>query len=256
MFDLSSFEIPNDGWAVFVMIFMAEFGDRTFFVAMMLATKFNAMAVYTGSMLGLLVCTGLSVFVGYASTQVLSPRILDSISAAIFLGYAAVTFWELKDADSSAEGLLEEANKDVIQMMHSHSLSKIGSAEGGYGSVNAEPVIGDEETATSAPKVVAEISATFKLMAIIWTVALSEFVGEIGDRTSIAVILLTTKYSWFEVYFFAMVAFALVTAIAIGAGKICSKFLSERSVGITSGTAFLIFGLLALAEAILNKEVY
>eukprot|EP01041_Mallomonas_annulata_P006614 gene6614-13397_t len=252
----------RDGWAVFAMIFLAEFGDRTFFVAMMLATKFNANAVYGGCMLGLFVCTGLSVFVGYGCTKFLSQQILDTLSAAIFLSYAAVTFWELRTAEADSERLVEEASNDVVRMLSSESLANAEAEDIQYGSINSpmrdltkefDRVEGN--TPPPRPKTVI-ISDTFKLAAIVWTVAVSEFVGEIGDRTSIAVILLTTIYPWQEVYFFAMLAFALVTAIAIVAGKFCSKFLSERSIGITSGTAFLIFGLLALANAITERKIY
>mmetsp|Transcript_28367 Transcript_28367/g.28664 ORF Transcript_28367/g.28664 Transcript_28367/m.28664 type:complete len:285 (-) Transcript_28367:83-937(-) len=272
----------DEGWSVFAMIFLAEFGDRTFFVAMMLAAKFNAWAVYTGCMLGLLVCTGLSVFVGYGCTKFLNRHILDAISAAIFLSYAALTFWELRNAGGSAEDMLEDAKEDVDRMLNNAStkldsgpnvsnyssieeannkVSELSSNENESSGVDSAH---KRERAPSHHSVNSNQShhtphsqwaATFVFLGVLWTVALSEFLGEVGDRTSIAVILLTTSYAWQEVYLFAMVAFAIVTAIAIVAGAICAKYLSERVVGITSGTAFLVFGLISLYEAITGKKI-
>jgi len=73
---------------------------------------------------------------------------------------------------------------------------------------------------------------------------------EFGDKTQIAVITLAAEYNApLQVFVGVMLAFALLTSIAVAFGKVISKYVSERYIKIGSGLLFIFFGLLFLAEA-------
>jgi len=76
---------------------------------------------------------------------------------------------------------------------------------------------------------------------------------EFGDKTQLAVITLAATYNApLQVFVGVMLAFALLTSIAIAFGKVISGYVSERYLKIGSGLLFIFFGLLFLAEAIMK----
>lgn len=240
----------DDAWAVFAVIFLAEFGDKTFFVAMLLATKFNPFIVFIGCMMGLLLSTTLAVGIGYGAAQFLSQPVLNIIAAGTFLLFAIITFWELPAAEGHSAGTIEEATEKIRSMSsiadifpELERLPRKESYAGGEDVELPKALVNSDPSKLSA-------------LSVLWTVAVSEFVGEVGDRTQIACILLEGNFPWYVVLIFAMLAFVVVTAIAIVAGQICAKYLNERVVGLCSGTVFLVFGILSLVEAIGGKDIW
>jgi len=74
---------------------------------------------------------------------------------------------------------------------------------------------------------------------------------EFGDKTQIAVITLAASYNApLQIFIGVMLAFALLTSIAVAFGKVISRYVSERYIKISSGLLFIFFGLLFLVEAI------
>lgn len=266
------YSFAGDAWAVFIMIFLAEFGDKTFFIAMVLAAKYQASAVFIGCLIGLSISTALAVGIGYGIAKVISKQVLDGIAAGTYFIFAIISLWALRNAGISSDDMMEEAEIRVQDMALTRNIYDLKSNETDveinktlYQSASEdEQLLPSTVTDTVINKHMVdavENSSSCSASAIIyvnilWTVAVAEFLGELGDRTQISVILLTGNYPWIEVYLFAMAAFVIVTAIAIIFGRICAKFLSERMVNIISSIVFFAFGILALAEAITGKDFY
>lgn len=74
------------------------------------------------------------------------------------------------------------------------------------------------------------------------------FLAEIGDKTQLAIISLTTRFRSPWVVFAASVC-ALVLATALGTvlGSTITAFAGERAVRYVSGGLFILFGVLILA---------
>lgn len=181
----------KDAWAVFAVIFLAEFGDKTFFVAMLLATKFNPLIVFIGCMMGLFLSTALAVGIGYGAAHFLSQSVLNVIAAGTFLLFAIITFWELPAAESHSGTVIEEATEKI------RSIASIASNfpemerlphKDSYSGIEEEIELPLALRSTDAAKLSA--------LSVLWTVTVSEFVGEVGDRTQIACILLEGNFQW------------------------------------------------------------
>lgn len=101
----------------FSLVFVSEIGDKTFFIAALLAAKTSRLISFVGSVGALAVMTVLAVLVGLAFHSV--PPVFtsglpldDIIAAAAFLYFGVIT---LKDAyklpDDSNEGIDEERSE-------------------------------------------------------------------------------------------------------------------------------------------------
>ena len=74
--------------------------------------------------------------------------------------------------------------------------------------------------------------ASFALVAI----------AELGDKTQIAVITLSSRFKAFSVFSGAMLAFSLVSGIAVAVGDVLPRVLPTFWIRIIAAFTFLIFG--------------
>ncbi len=84
-----------------------------------------------------------------------------------------------------------------------------------------------------------------------WKIIVSSFVtiflAELGDKTQIASILMTSKTNKPVLVFIGtMLAFALVTVIGVAVGSVITKFLPINFIKIGAAIAFIIVGILIL----------
>ncbi|GLI59791.1 hypothetical protein VaNZ11_001755 [Volvox africanus] len=105
----------------FLLIFFSEIGDKTFFIALLLALKQPKSLVFTGTFGALAIMTVISVLLGQVLHQVdeLVPGESnipydDLLAVALLLYFGIKTLRDAKDADESAAEEKEEA-KEVVE---------------------------------------------------------------------------------------------------------------------------------------------
>jgi len=86
----------------------------------------------------------------------------------------------------------------------------------------------------------------------VWKVFFTTFgimlLAEIGDKTQLAIISLTTRFrSPWVVFAASACALMLTTAIGIALGSTITAFAGEKAVRYVSGGLFVLFGVLILA---------
>lgn len=91
----------------FLMIFAAEFGDKTQLAVAALGAAIPPAPVWTGATLALLTTSALGVWAGRIILQRIPLHWLHRISGVLFLGFAGVTAWQLL-TDTPLEQLLEK----------------------------------------------------------------------------------------------------------------------------------------------------
>ncbi|MED6207704.1 Protein PAM71-, chloroplastic [Stylosanthes scabra] len=203
--------------AAFTLIFVSEIGDKTFFIAALLAMQYEKGLVLLGSMVALALMTILSVVIG---------RIFQSVPAqfqtTLPIGeYAAVTlllFFGLK------------AIKDAWD------LPSNGVKNGDNGNPELDEFAEAEELVKE--KVSKRLSNPFE---IIWKSFSLVFFAEWGDRSMLATIALGAAQSPWGVASGAIVGHLLATSIAIVGGALLANYISEKLVGYLGGGLFLIF---------------
>lgn len=198
----------------FTAITLAELGDKTFFMALILAARHRARWVFIGSFAALTAVTLISLGMGYGLRELLPPSVVPWLAAALFLGFGIKL---LIDAQAMTPGA-------------------------------AAAEADDAEEAVEAAERRGRITTP---LAVIWESFALVFIAELGDRTQFATIFLATAPSF---PFGALLAgtlggHALVTGLAVGAGKWIGQKISEQMLHRLSGGLFLAFGLFALHQA-------
>jgi putative Ca2+/H+ antiporter (TMEM165/GDT1 family) len=72
-------------------------------------------------------------------------------------------------------------------------------------------------------------------------------VAELGDKTQIAVVTLSSRFRAFSVFSGAMLAFLLTTGIAVAVGDALSLALPAFWIRVIAATIFLVFGFYTIA---------
>ncbi|XP_038723775.1 protein PAM71-homolog, chloroplastic isoform X2 [Tripterygium wilfordii] len=200
--------------AAFSLIFVSEIGDKTFFIAALLAMQYEKGLVLLGSMGALSLMTILSVVIG---------RIFHSVPAqfqtTLPIGeYAAVTlllFFGLKSIKDAWDLPSNEVNKN------SPGLDEYAEAEELVKEKVSKPL--------SNP------------LEIIWKSFSLVFFAEWGDRSMLATIALGAAQSPWGVASGAIAGHFIATFIAVLGGAILANYISEKLVGYLGGVLFLVF---------------
>jgi putative Ca2+/H+ antiporter (TMEM165/GDT1 family) len=199
----------------FSAITLAELGDKTFFMALILGARHRPRDVFLGSFSALAAVTLLSLGLGYALRELLPLSALPGLAAALFLGFGIKLLF---DAQAMGGDAAEEEEKE------------------------AEAAVNAMEATRGLRSSGAVIVEAFALV----------FVAELGDRTQFTTVFLATApgFTFAGLLLGTLAGHALVTALAVGAGKWISRYLSERMLYRLSGGLFLVFGLYALRHAL------
>jgi len=198
-------------------ITLAELGDKTFFMALILAARYRARWVFIGAFAALTAVTLISLGLGYGLRELLPQTVVPWLAALLFLGFGLKL---LLDAQGmAADAAAEEAGE-------------------------AEEVVNAAETRQ-------DLSTPW---AVIWQAFALVFVAELGDRTQFTTIFLATApakvFSFGGLLAGTLVGHGLVTWLAVGAGKWIGRRVDERLLYRLSGGLFLVFGLAALHQAL------
>lgn len=71
---------------------------------------------------------------------------------------------------------------------------------------------------------------------------------ELGDKTMIAVITLSSKYPKRTVFLGSFLALAAVTAVGVVIGEVLFQFVPSWIVGLAAGVVFVVFGIVTLVR--------
>jgi putative Ca2+/H+ antiporter (TMEM165/GDT1 family) len=201
-------------YQAFSLVFLSELGDKTFFIAGLLAMKTSRIISLIGSLGALIVMTILSVIIGQVFHVlptfggIADGVPLDDIAAAI-----AFAFFGIK--------ILKEA----LEMDDGSSMMDEEFAEA------EETVKDNENNVVLNQNRIGQIASIFGLV----------FAAEFGDRSFVSTIALSAAQNPFSVAGGAIAAHAVATGIAVAGGSVVAKYLSEKVIGLIGGTLFLVF---------------
>ncbi|KAL1530344.1 hypothetical protein AB1Y20_001253 [Prymnesium parvum] len=205
----------------FGIILATEIGDRTFFIAAIMAMRHSRVVVWAGAVGALVVMTILSTLVGHVAPLLVPKSYTHYAAAALFMFFGVKMLREgftIQHAGASDE--LDEVEGELLKKQ--------------------EDTPEDEEAAHSAPK---EVGAN-KVLLQSFTLT---FLAEWGDRSQIATIALAAVREPLGVTFGGCSGHALCTGLAVVGGKLLASKISERTVLRLGGALFCVFGVLAFA---------
>jgi len=109
--------------ASFVLVAVAELGDKTQIAVITLSSRFKAFSVFSGAMLAFLLTTGIAVAIGDALTLVLPTFWIRVIAATIFLVFGVYTIVSRKE---EAQVKTKEARNSVFSSFSLITLMELG----------------------------------------------------------------------------------------------------------------------------------
>jgi putative Ca2+/H+ antiporter (TMEM165/GDT1 family) len=85
----------------------------------------------------------------------------------------------------------------------------------------------------------------------LWTVFISVFIAELGDKTQLATMLFASDKDAGKLTIFVGASLALVVTSAIGviAGSAISQYVSEKTLHYLAGIGFIAIGVWTLVKA-------
>ncbi|PAA64985.1 hypothetical protein BOX15_Mlig031712g4 [Macrostomum lignano] len=214
------------------VIIVSELGDKTFFIAAIMAMRHSRLIVFAGAILALATMTILSAVLGYATTVI--PRWFTYyVSSALFAIFGLKMLREgyyMKPDEGMEE--YEEVQADLKKRDEEYCKSQTASVEQ------------DMETGViRSPR--RSIIYSFVNKVLIESFSLT-FLAEWGDRSQIATIILAARDDVVGVIVGGTLGHALCTGLAVLGGRFIAQRISVRTVTLCGGVIFLLFAMSAL----------
>lgn len=114
----------RDVGAAFVVVFLAELGDKTQLVALTLAGRYPALKVLAVLGVAIALLQTLSVTVGALISEALPERVIGAGAGLLFLGFAV---WTWRTADAEEDEVTSEAGRaGLISVAVAFFLAELG----------------------------------------------------------------------------------------------------------------------------------
>lgn len=207
------------------MIISCEIGDKTFFIAAILAMRHPRLVIWLGAVGALALMTVLSAAIGFALPSLLPRQYTHYAATALFAFFGVKLLKEAFEMSVAGEGLgpgdeLEEAEEEL-------------------------KIIKDAETGSSKAAIKDELKRQrwFQILTQAFTMT---FLAEWGDRSQIATIALAAAKDPLGVTVGGILGHAFCTTLAVIGGRLLASKISERTVNYAGGSLFFCFALHSL----------
>ncbi len=214
------------------LITISELGDKTFFIAVILAMRYSRLLVFGAVLAALALMTVISVLFGQV-VSLLPAMYIKYAEIALFLGFGIKLIYDgLQMQSNSIDSEVAEAAEMVNSAMDE--------------SLN-EPLDKSLDKSQITQKKLGEFWQTPLLKIFIQGFSLT-FLAEWGDRTQIATIALAAAKNPWGVTLGAVCGHAICTVIAVFGGRFIAGKISEKTITILGGILFLIFAGVAIRD--------
>lgn len=208
------------------MIIVSELGDKTFFIAAIMAMRHSRAVVLAGALGALVAMTILSAMLGYATT-IIPRQVTYYTSSILFLVFG-------------------------VKMIKDGWYMSPDEAQEEYEEVQAELKKKEDERLTATQDIETGVIRGPKrnLLTIIFHAIFIEafvltFLAEWGDRSQIATIILAAREDVTGVIIGGCLGHALCTGLAVLGGRIVAQKISARTVTLLGGIVFILFAFTA-----------
>jgi putative Ca2+/H+ antiporter (TMEM165/GDT1 family) len=258
-------------WSAFgnsvAMIVVTELGDKTFFIAAVMAMRHPRLVVYTGAMGALAGMTILSAAIGFALPQLL-PKIYTHYASVILFAFFGIKLlqeahelYTQKDAKKNEELKEVEEQLGIKSTEHDdnaddHDVEKSSPTINSNGNNTTTSTVNDNSSSSNNnngtsssslskkdPLPNNSIPSPINILSQAFTLT---FFAEWGDRSQVATIALASVHDPFGVTFGGILGHALCTGLAVVGGRMLATKISEKAVALSGGILFIVFALHSL----------
>jgi len=255
----------------FSMIVVSEIGDKTFLIAAIMAMRHPRIIVFAGAFSSLVVMSILSAAMGHVLPTLIPKRWTQLAAGLLFIVFGVKLFlegWGMAGGNEKVLEEMREAEEEINEDVAAHDGTGRTTAEGevipleeieaggpvrdGDGDGDGDGAPPNVPTLPSGMKGQLEgirNLCSFLLGPVFVQVFVLTFLGEWGDRSQIATIMLAAAHNVYLVAFGTVLGHTFCTALAVIAGRYISTKISAKHVTLGGAALFLCFGLVYLYEA-------
>lgn len=206
------------------MILASEIGDKTFFIACLMAMRYPKFTVFAGAIGALAAMTVLSALMGVIVPNVLSVRFTQAASALLFLAFGVkILYGTITSGGEESDDEMAEAAAAIGRKRDDGSI---------------------EEGQSAAPKPQTVMNQLEKIFPPVFIQAfVLTFLAEWGDRSQIATIVLAAAKNPYGVTIGGIVGHSICTGGAVLFGNLIASKISHKAVNYTGGILFILFGI-------------
>jgi putative Ca2+/H+ antiporter (TMEM165/GDT1 family) len=266
----NKFQLPFEFSALqaFIIILLAELGDKTFIMLIILQMKTNQITILTSALLAEIFMNCIAVFLGFGIDRMLYQNLLDYIGLMIFFFYGLFLIGDsFQDSPESFEAQILEAenpnednekdnkNLQVIPESNENELTTPLIEKEDYKNENLisfgpGDTLGVKETINdNEEKRKNENEIDFK---IFWTIFSSMCISECGDRTQFTAMIMSGIYEMWGVLLGSCLALTCSVFLGVFLGKKLIKYLHESVLNFILGVIFLGYSI----QLYLGKTVF
>mmetsp|Transcript_130279 Transcript_130279/g.324855 ORF Transcript_130279/g.324855 Transcript_130279/m.324855 type:complete len:234 (+) Transcript_130279:107-808(+) len=196
------------------MIAVSELGDKTFFIAALLAMRYDRRAVFLGAAGALVAMTALSVAMGVVLPSLLPKEYTHWAAVALFLYFGGKLLYEALAMFRDGEG--QGPSDELAEVEQSLKDGSPATSKNGNGSRKSFQAVAAQALTLT-------------------------FLAEWGDRSQISTIALAAAKEPLGVMLGGAVGHCCCTSLAVLGGKYLATSISERAVVAAGGLLFLVF---------------
>jgi putative Ca2+/H+ antiporter (TMEM165/GDT1 family) len=235
----SKFSFIHAFFASLSVIVVSEIGDKTFFIAAIMAMKHSRFTIYMGAMLALGLMTLLSALLGNILTKIIPKKYTYYASSFLFALFGLKMLregYQMSHTDASEEyeeassTLRESEEKNAADMAERDVESGNGGGDSGY-----DP----KSWKLSTRKLInlfRKYVSTIFLQAFFLT-----FLAEWGDRSQISTIILGARENMIGTVLGGTIGHGLCTGLAVIGGRMIAQRISVKTVTLVGALVFLFF---------------
>ena len=228
----------NGNWfegflASWSLILVSEIGDKTFFIACLMAMRYPRLIVFVGAISALAAMTILSALMGVIVPNVLSVRVTQGLAVLLFGGFGMKILYDVF-AKSDGEEEVEDEMAEAAAALGKKNDTECGNA-----------------TTTTNYNYSTQHLRWSKLLSPVLVQAFTlTFVAEWGDRSQIATIAFAAAKNPYGVTLGGILGHSICTGGAVLFGNLIASRISHRTVNIVGGVLFLVFSVLTLYQLV------
>lgn len=197
------------------MIIVSELGDKTFFIAAIMAMRHSRRVIFLAAIAALAIMTVLSAAMGFALPNLMPRKYTHYTATVLFVFFGFRLLYDAMTMDT------EEENEELKEVEEELAAKKKET---------------EDRSVEAGKKLVYSFVSPVFIQCFIMT-----FLAEWGDRSQIATIALAAHKDPYGVTVGGVIGHALCTCLAVVGGKLLATSISERAVAIAGGLLFLLF---------------
>lgn len=226
------------------VILVSELGDKTFFIAAIMAMRHSRVTVFTGAIAALALMTVLSAVFGMAANLI--PKVYTYyISTILFVIFGLKMLRDgLRMSEAEAQEEFEEVQLDLKKREDEYD-NRIKASD-----LEASP---STDALNGRMPLFATRSSNLRIICcclfpghILIQSFTMTFLAEWGDRSQLTTIILAARENVVGVIIGGILGHSLCTGLAVIGGRMIAQRISVKTVTIVGGVVFLLFALSAL----------